>query len=213
MRSPLCLISPARRAPTSSSSSIPTIPRAGSSLQRRTCVPSKLACWSSTKPSSTFCHPRRALPAICRPTPSSCDPSARPMDWPACAWASRSRKRPSPLVCATNSGPGPCRALPSRSARWRWATMRGCRRRHGATADAKRLDALLVAAGFTILGGTPLFRLASHSKARLLVERLGQQGIHVRAFADQQTWLRFGVPADEEGFRRLAAALQVPQKV
>ena len=78
---------------------------------------------------------------------------------------------------------------------------------------AETLDALLVAAGFTMLGGTPLFRLVSHPKARLLVERLGQQGIHVRAFADQETWLRFGLPADKDDFRRLTAALQVPQNV
>ena len=76
-------------------------------------------------------------------------------------------------------------------------------------ADTKRLDALLIAAGFTILGGTPLFRLACHPAARRLIDGLGSQGIHVRAFADQPTWLRFGVPAGEEGFRRLSAALQV----
>lgn len=78
---------------------------------------------------------------------------------------------------------------------------------------AETLDALLVAAGFTMLGRTPLFRLASHPNARLIVERLGRQGIHVRAFADQETWLRFGLPADQNGFRRLADALQVPQNV
>ena len=79
-------------------------------------------------------------------------------------------------------------------------------------ADAKRLDSLLVAAGFALLGGTPLFRLASHPQAHGVVERLARHGIHVRAFAEQQTWLRFGL-ADEDGLRRLAAALQVPQNV
>jgi cobalamin biosynthesis protein CobC len=81
-------------------------------------------------------------------------------------------------------------------------------------ADAqKRLDVLLVAAGFSILGGTKLFRLASHPKTGRMVDLLGQHGLHVRAFEHQPTWLRMGLPADEEGFRRLAAALQVPQKV
>jgi cobalamin biosynthesis protein CobC len=81
-------------------------------------------------------------------------------------------------------------------------------------ADAqKRLDVLLVAAGFSILGGTKLFRLASHPKTGRMVDLLGQQGLHVRTFEHQPTWLRMGLPADEEGFRRLAAALQVPQKV
>jgi cobalamin biosynthetic protein CobC len=79
--------------------------------------------------------------------------------------------------------------------------------------DQKKLDALLVAAGFTILGETILFRLASHPESRRMIDLLGRQGIHVRAFAHQPAWLRFGLPADEEGFRRLAAALQVPQKV
>jgi cobalamin biosynthesis protein CobC len=79
--------------------------------------------------------------------------------------------------------------------------------------DSKRLDALLAAAGFTVLGGTSLFRLASHLEAAALVERLGRQGIHVRAFAHQPSWLRFGLPADDEEFSRLSAALQVPQNV
>ena len=79
--------------------------------------------------------------------------------------------------------------------------------------DVRKLDALLVSAGFTILGGTPLFRLASHPKAQEKVEDLAQQGIHVRAFGHQPTWLRFGLPGGDEEFRRLSAALQVPQKV
>jgi cobalamin biosynthetic protein CobC len=79
--------------------------------------------------------------------------------------------------------------------------------------DRRRLDALLTAAGFTILGGTPLFRLAGHPEAPRLIDTLGRRGIHVRAFTHQPTWLRFGLPADEEGLRRLADALQVPQKV
>jgi cobalamin biosynthetic protein CobC len=74
-------------------------------------------------------------------------------------------------------------------------------------ADRTTLDVLLAAAGFTLLGGTPLFRLADHADAGRLVDALARQGLHVRAFADQSTWLRFGLPAGEEGFRRLAAAL------
>jgi cobalamin biosynthetic protein CobC len=79
--------------------------------------------------------------------------------------------------------------------------------------DVRQLDALLVSAGFTVLGGTPLFRLASHPKAHEKVEDLARQGIHVRAFGHQPTWLRFGLPGGDEEFRRLSAALQVPQKV
>jgi cobalamin biosynthetic protein CobC len=81
------------------------------------------------------------------------------------------------------------------------------------TGDARKLDALLVPAGFTVLGGTPLFRLASHPEAHEKVEDLARQGIHVRAFADRPTCVRFGLPRGEKEFRRLSAALQVPQKV
>jgi cobalamin biosynthesis protein CobC len=79
--------------------------------------------------------------------------------------------------------------------------------------DVRKLDTLLVSAGFVVLGGTPLFRLASHPEAREKVEDLARQGIHVRAFADRPTCLRFGLPRGDEEFRRLSAALQVPQKV
>jgi cobalamin biosynthesis protein CobC len=81
------------------------------------------------------------------------------------------------------------------------------------TGDVRKLDALLVAAGFTMLGGTPLFRLASHTETQKKVEDLARQGIHVRAFGHQPTWLRFGLPRGEQEFSRLSAALQVPQKV
>ncbi len=80
-------------------------------------------------------------------------------------------------------------------------------------ADGERLEAVLRASGFSPVGATPLFRLASHPQAARLVDGLGRRGIHVRAFADRPHWLRFGLPAGEESFRRLAEALQVPQKV
>jgi cobalamin biosynthetic protein CobC len=81
------------------------------------------------------------------------------------------------------------------------------------TGDVRKVDALLVSAGFGILGGTPLFRLASHPVAHEKVEDLARHGIHVRAFDHQPTWLRFGLPGGEAEWRRLSAALQVPQKV
>ena len=74
--------------------------------------------------------------------------------------------------------------------------------------DQARLDALLIATGFTILGGTTLFRLGEHADARRMIDLLGQQGIHVRAFGHQPAWLRFGLPANEVEFGRLASALQ-----
>ena len=76
-------------------------------------------------------------------------------------------------------------------------------------ADSARLDGLLRAAGFEVLGGTLLFRLARHPSAAVFVQRLGQHGIHIRAFADRPDQLRFGLPGNDEGFGRLAAALGV----
>ena len=94
-----------------------------------------------------------------------------------------------------------CRAL--RDDAWLQAA------RERLTADAARLDGMLRAAGFEIGGGTILFRLARHADAASVVQRLGQHGIHVRAFPDWPDQLRFGLPAGDEAFRRLAAALGV----
>jgi cobalamin biosynthesis protein CobC len=74
-------------------------------------------------------------------------------------------------------------------------------------ADRVRLDAMLEAAGLTVLGGTPLFRLARHVDAIEIVEALGRRGIHVRAFPRQPQWLRFGMPGDMPAWERLSAAL------
>ncbi|MBV8191881.1 MAG: threonine-phosphate decarboxylase [Alphaproteobacteria bacterium] len=79
--------------------------------------------------------------------------------------------------------------------------------------EGERLDRLLQAADFSLLGAVPLFRLASHPEARRLVQQLGRAGVHARSFAHQPTWVRFGLPAGDQAFARLAAALQVPQKV
>ena len=71
------------------------------------------------------------------------------------------------------------------------------------TADRQRLDDLLVEAGFTIRGGTPLFCLAEHPEASALVDQLGRHGIHVRRFRHQPRWLRFGLPGSAAAFERL----------
>jgi len=75
-------------------------------------------------------------------------------------------------------------------------------------ADSRRLDQLLIAAGCSIIGGTPLFRLAEHSDARPLADRLAQRGIHVRRFPYHAAWLRFGLPGDAVEWQRLEAALE-----
>jgi cobalamin biosynthetic protein CobC len=74
-------------------------------------------------------------------------------------------------------------------------------------ADSARLDDFLRAAGFEIIGGTVLFRLARHAAAPAFVERLAREGIHVRSFAYAPDRLRFGLPGGDEAFRRLAKAL------
>ena len=73
--------------------------------------------------------------------------------------------------------------------------------------DRARLDALLERAGFRILGGTPLFSLAAREDAGEAFKRLLAAGILTRPFAGAPDRLRFGVPAGEEAWRRLAAAL------
>jgi cobalamin biosynthetic protein CobC len=73
--------------------------------------------------------------------------------------------------------------------------------------DRARLDALLERAGFRILGGTPLFSLAGCEDASPAFKRLLAAGILARPFAGAPDRLRFGIPAGEEAWRRLAAAL------
>ena len=75
--------------------------------------------------------------------------------------------------------------------------------------DGERLDATLGKAGFSLLGGTPLFRLVQREDAADIAARLGRHGIHVRAFSRQPRWLRFGLPGGDIAFRRLAAALGI----
>ncbi len=77
----------------------------------------------------------------------------------------------------------------------------------GLAKAAARLDAMLVANGFAIIGGTSLFRLARTPKANKLFRHLGRAGILVRIFPEQSEWVRFGLPANESAWRRLQNAL------
>jgi len=72
---------------------------------------------------------------------------------------------------------------------------------------ALRLDGALSASGLTIVGGTSLFRLAHSPKANDLFSHLGRAGIWVRTFPDNAAWLRFGLPANAQHWRRLNAAM------
>lgn len=74
---------------------------------------------------------------------------------------------------------------------------------------ARRLDALLIAAGLEVAGGTTLFRLVRTPAAGAVFDRLGRAGIVVRRFAGHPSWLRFGLPGSETDWRRLATALSI----
>jgi cobalamin biosynthetic protein CobC len=76
--------------------------------------------------------------------------------------------------------------------------------------DQRRLDAMLEAAGFTLLGCTPLFSIATHADADRIVRHLGGRGIHVRAFPYAPSWIRFGLPGPPAEWDRLAMALSAP---
>jgi cobalamin biosynthetic protein CobC len=73
--------------------------------------------------------------------------------------------------------------------------------------DAQRLDRMLASCGLEIVGGTSLFRLARTGAADALFQHLGNSGIWVRRFAEQPTWLRFGLPDGEEAWTRLSTAV------
>ena len=70
--------------------------------------------------------------------------------------------------------------------------------------DAQALDTVL-ARTFEPAGGTTLYRLVRHRRARLIHERLAQQRIWVRRFDWADDLLRFGLPGN--GLDRLEAAL------
>jgi cobalamin biosynthetic protein CobC len=70
-----------------------------------------------------------------------------------------------------------------------------------------RLDVLLTAAGFAVVGGTPLFRLAARPDAQNAFRLLAQRGILVRPFEYNPTWLRFGLPPTS-AWDRVTAALR-----
>jgi cobalamin biosynthetic protein CobC len=73
--------------------------------------------------------------------------------------------------------------------------------------DAARLDALLERSGFSIVGGTSLFRLVRHPRAQTRFHTLLSAGVLTRPFDYDATLLRFGLPGSASEWRRLAASL------
>ena len=83
---------------------------------------------------------------------------------------------------------------------WQAATRRAL------AAAADRLDGLLSSAGFAIVGGTSLFRLARAPDAARRFPRLAERGVLVRPFDHDDGLLRFGLPP-ADAWDRLASAL------
>lgn len=73
--------------------------------------------------------------------------------------------------------------------------------------DAKELDSILCSAGLESIGGTILFRLASHPRATAIHEHLATCGIWVRRFDEHPELLRFGLPGSSAATKRLNDAL------
>jgi cobalamin biosynthesis protein CobC len=73
--------------------------------------------------------------------------------------------------------------------------------------DAARLDQLAQAAGWEIVGGTPLFRLYDVGDGLRAQEWLARAQIWSRVFKDSSFWLRLGLPGDEKEWQRLTVAL------
>ena len=73
--------------------------------------------------------------------------------------------------------------------------------------QAREVDTVLVNTGFSIAGGTGLFRLARRANAGKLHAALATQHIWCRCFEWADDLLRFGLPPDDRALERLAAAL------
>ena len=66
---------------------------------------------------------------------------------------------------------------------------------------------MLRAAGLGDPAGTALFQYLATPRAAAIFEALAERGILVRLFAEPAA-LRFGLPANEDEWRRLARALK-----
>jgi cobalamin biosynthesis protein CobC len=75
------------------------------------------------------------------------------------------------------------------------------------TREAPRLDHLATEAGWTVVGGTPLFRLYETGDARAVQAQLATAKIWSRMFQDRSGWLRLALPGSEAEWARVSAAL------
>ncbi len=84
-----------------------------------------------------------------------------------------------------------------------WATATAAR----LADDCVRLDAASRSQGWTLVGGTPLFRLYDVGDALAAQEKLARGQIWSRVFRQQPGWLRLGLPGNEAEWSRLSAVL------
>ncbi|MFP4239029.1 MAG: threonine-phosphate decarboxylase CobD [Rhodosalinus sp.] len=84
---------------------------------------------------------------------------------------------------------------------WRTATTRRLFR------AAARLDALADSAGWSLVGGTALFRTYETGDGFAVRDRLAVGRIWTRAFPYSRGWLRLGLPGSEDAWLRLERAL------
>lgn len=73
--------------------------------------------------------------------------------------------------------------------------------------ESARLDALLARSGLKPTGGTALFQWVPTTQAQAIHEHLARRGILTRFFREPIAGLRFGLPAAEHQWKRLAGAL------
>jgi cobalamin biosynthetic protein CobC len=73
--------------------------------------------------------------------------------------------------------------------------------------DCMRLDSEVKPLGWTLVGGTPLFRLYQAGDAQAAQARLARAHIWSRTFAERPGWLRLGLPGNEVEWARLTSAL------
>lgn len=73
--------------------------------------------------------------------------------------------------------------------------------------DAKRLDIIAAGTGWTLVGGTALFRTYETHDASKEQEDLAHRQIWSRTFSYSTTWLRLGLPGNEPEWQRLEEAL------
>ena len=69
------------------------------------------------------------------------------------------------------------------------------------------LDRVLRDHGLRVVGGTPFFALVEHEEADKLFAGLARRFVLARRFDYRSDWLRFGLPATDAEFARLAGAL------